>query len=742
MKHILDLLRRDGRRAYANAITIVVMAGIIAVPSFYAWFNIAGSWDPYGSTRNLKIAVANTDAGYDGELVPIHVNLGDRVVAELVQSESIDYVPVSEDEALEGVRAGTYYAAIVIPEDYSACLMSAFSASPRRAQVIFVQNEKANAIAEIVTDKAGSAAERDIEEGFIAATTDVGASAATELASSLDDGDLANIAAHLATALEDGTDALRSAAANARSYAEFTNSTQALLASSASTFDAATTPLQDAGNALAGTADGMGSVSGALDDATTSVDGALADAREHMGSVSSTVASAFESVGQQADDLASGLSDAKTVVDDQASQLASLSRALSEQISSAEQLEQLLPQGSAGRDAVHTVIAALTGIESRVTDLHSELSELSSALEATAQDVAQGTADVQAAREELDTLIANAQAGIDAARDTYEQDASDALAGLEQGARDASATIGELQSDVASTLSAVDGAAGATAEGLGSATQALNDAASELEESANSLDAMRGRLDAALSSSDLEQVRDILAASPASLAAFLARPVRVDRTAIFPVDNNGSAMAPFYTTLSIWIGGVVLAALFRALPSRKALKETGCNATEAYLGRLALFAGTGLLQTTLICAGDVLYLGVQCEHPALFFLAGWTASFVFVNIIYALTASFGDIGKAIAVVLMVLQVAGSGGTFPQQMLPAGFQFIYSWLPFVHAENAMRAAMFGIWNGDFWMELGLLAAYLIPALVLGLVLRRPVMRLTEWMEEELESTRVM
>lgn len=742
MKHILALLRRDGRRAYANAITIVVMAGIIAVPSFYAWFNIAGSWDPYGNTHNLKIAVANTDTGYDGELVPIHVNLGDRVVAELVQSESIDYVPAAKDEALEGVRSGAYYAAIVIPEDYSACLMSAFSAKPRQARIAFVQNEKANAIAEIVTGKAGSAVERDIEASFIAATTDVGAGAATELASSLDDGDLASIAAHLDTALADGANGLRTAAANARSYAEIAGSTQALLARSATTFDAATSPLQDAGEALASTADGMGDVSDALDEATTSVDSALTDAHEHMGSISDAVDGAFESADQQASDMASGLLDAKEAVDDQASQLANLSRVLSEQISAAEKLEQLLPQGSASRAAVHTVIATLTGIEARIDDLHSELSDLSSALETTARDVAQGSADVQTAREELDGLIADAQAGIEAARDTYEKDASDALSGLEQGARDASSTINELQSDVASTLSAVDEATGATAEGLGTATQALNDAASELEASADSLDTMRERLSAALSSSDLEQIRDILAASPASLAAFLARPVRVDRTAIFPVDNNGSAMAPFYTTLSIWIGGVVLAALFRALPSREALKETGCNATEAYLGRLALFAGTGLLQTTLICAGDILYLGVQCAHPVLFFLAGWTASFVFVNIIYALTASFGDIGKAIAVVLMVLQVAGSGGTFPQQMLPAGFQFIYSWLPFVHAENAMRAAMFGIWNGDFWIELGLLAAYLIPALVLGLVLRRPVMRLTEWMEEELESTRVM
>ena len=115
---------------------------------------------------------------------------------------------------------------------------------------------------------------------------------------------------------------------------------------------------------------------------------------------------------------------------------------------------------------------------------------------------------------------------------------------------------------------------------------------------------------------------------------------------------------------------------------------------------------------------------------------------IFLNIIFALTASFGDVGKAMAVVLMVLQVAGAGGTFPQQMLPSVFQAIYPWLPFVHAEGALRAAMFGLYGNDFWIELGLLSAYLVPALLLGLVLRRPVIRANERLEHALESTHIM
>ena len=127
MHAIWSYIRRDARHVFANAVSIVVVVGIIAVPSFYAWFNIAGSWDPYGNTKNLKVAVANDDAGYSSELVPIELNLGERVVSNLMASDSIGYTPTTRDEALEGVKSGAYYAAVVIPKDFSACLLSGFS---------------------------------------------------------------------------------------------------------------------------------------------------------------------------------------------------------------------------------------------------------------------------------------------------------------------------------------------------------------------------------------------------------------------------------------------------------------------------------------------------------------------------------------------------------------------------------------------------------------------------------------
>ena len=110
---------------------------------------------------------------------------------------------------------------------------------------------------------------------------------------------------------------------------------------------------------------------------------------------------------------------------------------------------------------------------------------------------------------------------------------------------------------------------------------------------------------------------------------------------------------------------------------------------QLYLGRMILLICIGILQSALICLGDLYFLGIQCEHPFLFVVTGCFSSLVYVNIIYALTVSFGDIGKAVAVVLMVMQVAGSGGTFPIECAPKFFQAVYPMLPFVHSMNAMR-----------------------------------------------------
>ena len=201
-------------------------------------------------------------------------------------------------------------------------------------------------------------------------------------------------------------------------------------------------------------------------------------------------------------------------------------------------------------------------------------------------------------------------------------------------------------------------------------------------------------------------------------------------------------MAGFYTTLSLWVGAIVLVAMLLTGTDQSFSESIGAKPRHSYVSRLLVFSIFGFLQATLVGLGDLYYLGIQCIDPVRFMLTLWIASFVYVNIMYALTYAFGDVGKAIAVFLLVIQVAGSGGTFPIQMLPQSFQNVNALLPFVHTINAMHETIAGYYGNVWISEVAIQGTYLAGALLLGLVLRKPLVRANEWIAQKLESTKIM
>ena len=165
----------------------------------------------------------------------------------------------------------------------------------------------------------------------------------------------------------------------------------------------------------------------------------------------------------------------------------------------------------------------------------------------------------------------------------------------------------------------------------------------------------------AVQSGESETVRELLGSDTQTISAFLSAPVDLDTKAMYPVENYGSAMAPFYSVLSIWVGAIVLVAMLKVNLDEKRKRELeDLKNYQMYLGRMIFFLIMGLLQSGLVCLGDLFFLEIQCEHPLYFLFAGWITGIVFTIIMYTLTISFGDVGKAVAVVLLVIQVAGSG----------------------------------------------------------------------------------
>ena len=157
MRNIWEIFKRDALRIRTNVIAIIAIVGITVVPCLYAWFNIAASWDPYKNTGNLKVAVASVDEGYDGQLIPIEINVGDQVLSMMRGNTQMEWIFTTKDKAVHGVRSGDYYAAIVIPKDFSRDMMSIFSEDIEKPQIFYYSNAKENAIAPKVTDKGASA---------------------------------------------------------------------------------------------------------------------------------------------------------------------------------------------------------------------------------------------------------------------------------------------------------------------------------------------------------------------------------------------------------------------------------------------------------------------------------------------------------------------------------------------------------------------------------------------------------
>lgn len=736
MRNIIAILKRDLSRIRGSVVALIVAVGLVIVPTLYAWFNIAGSWDPYGNTGNLKVAVANSDNGYMSDLIPVRVNIGDTVVSALRENDQLDWRFVSEFDAVEGVRSGEYYAAVVIPENFSSRMMTVFSSDAEHAEIVYYENQKANAIAPRVTDKAASTVRQQIDETFAKTISDVGLATTSSLLEFMDGDQIAAYAGNLSGTLAGAITTLRDASGSVDEFAGLLQSSTGLLDSTSDLLASAGAANEDA-EALVGDAKtGLSGMHDALDAAVAAINQSLKDSAGDYDAAAKAIDEAFGAADAHVSLTVTQLRDASADVAKRASDMRDVQDnilAVERDVEGSNLPEKLKAELVQKIDIVANTVG---NVANQQELLAKHLSDAAASLET-------GAADARAKAQAVKDGIAEAKGSIGGVKDSYNATLKQQISDLSDAVADVARRGSDMADDLGATVTDLSHAASALSDDLAGAHEVLAGASADLVSAADDLQRLKEGLDTAVTSGDLDRVRELIGSDPAALADALAAPVALDRQAVYHIKNYGSAMAPFYTTLSIWVAGIVLAAMLKANVDEADVKALGNpRLHELYLGRYAFFALLAFAQATLVCAGDLLFFGIQCEHPFQFMLVGWLAGFVFSNMIYTLTVSFGDIGKAIAVVLLVMQVAGSGGTFPIEMTADFFQAVYPFLPFTHAINAMHAAMAGAYGMEFWIELGTLSLYLIPSLALGLVFRRPVIRANRWIIEKLEETKLM
>ena len=694
MKHIWNIFRADWQRLTASVVAVVVMLGLCLVPCLYAWFNILSNWDPYGpdSTGNIKVAVASEDAG--AELLGLHLNIGSLVLDGLKSNDQMGWVFVDDQEtALEGVYAGDYYAALIVPKDFTDDFVSLLDGALEHPQIQYFENEKKNAIAPKITSKAKTAVQEEINSTIVEKVADALTTASSVFrALGLDSQDIAD---GLVEKLQDGRTQLGQLRDILLSLDDVMDNADGLLAAASVTVD-------DVNGVLVNAADTVSGIGSMISTGTDIADGASDDALAVLNAVDQSLADLEEKLRQW------GTEEDPTLLQQ------ALAQQIDDAISRLTTLKPLAPQLSSQIDAAVSALTQLrelvmAGIGTDVKDaLLDQLAQARQNIRAAALQTNQNVNDYIHSKND------KALAALDAVRDLL-RSGTGKLGELSGTLEGYAAALGQSQTTLAAGAALADTVSGYLAE-LEADVRRVTDSAA------------------------FREFCDMLDNDPDSLSDYLSSPVQLNTEIAYEIGDYGSAMAPFYTVLALFVGSLLASVMIKVPVTQPQFLEY--RAVERYFGRFTLFFLVGMAQALVTAFGCLYFVGIQCVEPARFVLACCLCSLNFAMMNFALVYALDNIGMALAVIIMVLQVAGSGGSYPIHVLPALFQKLYAIMPFHYGMDMLRETVGGMYGRTYRNCALVLLGMCVVFTVFGLLVYYPARKLNAAIAESKERSGIM
>ncbi len=823
MNKVFFIMRDDFRQIRSSIMVQISIVLLVAVPLFFTWFNVLATWDPFSNSGRLKIAVASTDEGYTSKILNVTVNVGDTVLKELAVNEQFDWVVASKDQALQGARSGEYYAAIVLPADFSQSMFTFYAGGAAPADITLYTNEKKNPLSANLTAQGAQGVTAQINTIFSQTLAEVAVGIAEGFSSYLDTADTREALDRLSSRFETLYAQLNSEA----------NTVSSLSALVGSAVPLATGAKQLAAGVQNSFEEALGSTFDSESNGTEQTDNPFALVSSRLDDAVKLAADNMRNLQNQLENL---LDSANNATQSSAATVEELKSLLDKQIAgfqnTREKIEKSLSaDGSDGRGKELIVEQLLADIDTAIARQQS----LSDRLGSIAADLRGGVTPDSDAREAARHAIAEAQQAIESARADYEKNVQPKIKSLHENLNSAGENAKVFRSYLQAIQADLSESAGGMIESMHRSQQTLADTAQKMRDGASRLNQAREKIASTRVEKDVSQIAAALGADPKDFARLISSPIEVQRNAVFPVATFGVGMAPLFTVIALWVGALLAGVFLRTDVSPNVAKRylvsigakkhpdvaagditadsmaagdaavgnvaagnlatddtevddtegddtSACedaNAEESslqeepytklgemplvqdekstekaavssplfsgaqeYLGRYFMFWVIGIAQSTLLMLGLIVFVEIEPAHPFLLILAGWVISTVFTNIIYTLAVALSNAGKALAVVLLVLQISAAGGAYPLELLPQWFQNISPWLPATYAINLMRSAIAGIYAGDFAYNLVIILVFLIPNWVLGLVLHHTIAERIHDMNKEIEKTKVM
>ena len=710
MRNIIRIILSDWKRLSTNVVAVVVIIGLSVIPCLYAWFNILSNWAPYdeAATSQLSVAVASED---DGIIIGTkELNIGSTILENLEANNSINWIFCdSSYDAVRGVENGDYYAALVIDSRFSENIVSFLGGDMEHPTIRYYENEKINAIAPKITGKVKTTIQRTVNSTFISTIAETVIEAGKFFLNADEENDISGGALSRLRQMDSD---MNMAIAMLDSYIALMDSTKSTMEAAVSITAQADTMMENAQGVAIG-AQAAANAAGVSVGALTNVLSAdIAGAKQKLQSLDITVRSAIASIQQSG----------------------------SVEISKVTGMQESVTAIQSGfNNALEKI--ELTGADDHINAVNDSLNKLSTDV-SELQNTSNITIDqANALLSRLDTDINNALTSLQNLADVYNASVSPQISGSVSNVENSLSEVMLLLNYTGGDITKIVSVLGSYPDLLSLGRERLVSGRAEIvkmQEKLNNLIEVMEGLD---ENEQYAMVVKLLKTDPELIADFVSEPIGIDQESIYPIENNGSATAPFYIVLSIWVGALIMVAIIHA----KVKPIEGVNnmrTYEEFFGRYATFFVIGQIQTLITVLGALFYVGIQCEHKFLLWLAAAVTSLSFTILLYALAYAFEAGGEAIAVVLMVIQVAGSGGTFPIEVLPRPFQVLYEYMPFMHAMNALRECIAGRYENDYWMYLSGLLVYIGVAIIIGILFSIPAKGLLKKIDESKEKTQLM
>lgn len=704
MRNIWRIFRADWQRISASVVAVVVIMGLCLIPCLYAWFNIFSNWDPYGpdATSNIRVAVTSEDEGY--ELLGLKLNIGSMVLDGLKSNDQMgwDFVD-SREEALEGVRSGRYYAALIVPAGFTGDFVSILDTDLRHPQIEYYENEKKNAIAPKITNKAKTAVQDEINATVVETVTNAVTTVSSVCrALGLDADDVSQGVIEKLSSAQDSLRTLEETLTAMQALADQTDSILACAGVVAGDLDSIVS-----GNDLSGIQDALDRGIGRLNE------------------TEAEIARQLEDIDAQIDVIADDIAAAVGTAEDVAGFLAG----------PAQQLDQRLAEQQQRLEKLRDFAAGYPAVQERLGNAIYRIGELRDLLK-TLEDPGQ-----------LETWRQEVQAKVDELRQEMREAALRISGSVNQRLEELNRDVTEKLQTLQSVFDSVSGSLSALGDKLTRYQEAIQSTGTTLSGAIQLSSTLRGDLgqlaqdmDRIVTSDGFRRFVEVLENDPEGLADYLSDPVSMETVPVYEITSYGSSMAPYYIMLALFVGSLLTATMLHVNAPMPGLFRL--RPWQRFFGRYQLFFLIGMIQALVTGLGCIYYIGIQCPYPGLFLLACCVCSLNFTMMNYALVYALDNIGMAASVIIMVIQVAGSGGVYPIDVLPGIFQTLYKFMPFHYGMDMLRETIAGRYENVYWKNLAVMAAMCVLFAVLGMVLYYPARPLNRLIARSKEKSGIM